>query len=411
MKGLAWLLVCLLAACSEPVDDAQFEVAAELRALRLALQQQGGAASPRSSDSARQDVAEALQPLREALEQLVREQRELATRQLLLSQALQQQAEAAGGAARGEVQGLAERLRQVEATLQTQDARHREVEELMGRALDQASERLEQFLQRLPRLPAAAEPPAPPTPTAPAAPGGAPAAEGAAPPAGGAAGGAQKIGHGESVGRPRSREYQQPWWWLVLVAGAAASVLGYCWRLRRQPLALAGPSAGFDRGTEELWTAARLLGEPAVPAGGGHGAASPQVVAAAPVAAALVAATAPTAPLLPEGMAGEEFVIEGLDEVEVDDDTLPAGGTAAAPLLLRWRLPVADAAAAMPRAMAFLAADGRVLRRPAPMVVAGTRCLEVACHVLPSLLPGERTALFLALRGELGPGLAGRRGG
>lgn len=395
MKRAAVWLGCLLAACSGPVDDGQFEVAAELRALRLTMQQQGAAISAKPPETSRQEVAEALRPLREVLEQLVREQRELATRQLVLSEALQQQAslqqaEAGAGLVRGELQGLAERLREVEATLQAQDARHREVETMLGRALDHASEQLEQFLRRLPRPPGAAEPAA----TPPMAPGATPSSEGALPKANGASPEVPKVGALDAGRRVRAREFQQPWWWLLLVGGAAASVLGYCWRLRSRPVGLpsAAPETGFDRGAEELWTAARLLGEPAdvgsLPGG-----------TPAPVEE-FGLDESPIEPSGPDGIGGCEPVAPVVEPQPAAPAAAPQAGpeaTAEAPPLLCWRLPHGDPAAAA-AAQDFLAADARVLRRPAPGVAVVAGGLEVRCRVLPGLPPGERTALFLALR-------------
>ena len=149
-----WLLLAVVAsfgACSESAAGGSREVAGELRALRQAMQQAAPATPGPAID--RNQIGAALEPLREVMTALGQEQRELQARQLTLTQELQRWsqllAQTATGATRSESEALTARLQTLEATLKAQDERHRQVEELLGRALDRTADRLDEFLHRL----------------------------------------------------------------------------------------------------------------------------------------------------------------------------------------------------------------------------------------------------------------------
>ncbi|MCA8976230.1 MAG: hypothetical protein KDC98_16030, partial [Planctomycetes bacterium] len=147
----------VLTGCNErAVSESQLEIAAELRALRVTIQdaQSPGPTRPAAdATAAARDLAIALDPLREVLTALVADMAEMQTRQASLAGELQRWsqllAQTATGANRDEAAALAARLEALEQVLRQQDSRHREVEAMIGGALEKTSERLESFLQRI----------------------------------------------------------------------------------------------------------------------------------------------------------------------------------------------------------------------------------------------------------------------
>lgn len=393
--GAAFLVLSTVwSACGEPAVDGQLEVAAELRALRTSLQQ-----APRTPAD-RGQLAAAMQPLREILDGLVAEQKALHDRQLALTQELQRWsqllAQSVTGASKSESEALAARLQKLEEQLSAQDTRHREVEKLLGGALDRTADRLEQFLQRLEATTPGTPSPAPKAESAqqPAgeAHGGTPAAAGS----GGAA--PTKIG----AGPPRRAAFA---WWVGLLAAAATAGIGFALRLRRSSRAAPArlpaldASASFDRGIEELLAAAALLGDPA---------------------------PAPAEPPTPTGTADEPsseiapddvFVLEGLgDEVDPEEGGTESGAEAevptpaaartepatpsapAGPELRTIRFPSRHPHRAVEAVLQILRSEPRVLRRPAPLAEVRGDKIEITFAPLPSLSAGERAALEQRVR-------------
>ena len=416
-----WLLLAFVAsfgACSESATDGSREVAGELRALRLAMQQATPATPAPAVD--RNQIGAALEPLREVMTALGQEQRDLQARQLTLTQELQRWsqllAQTATGAARSESEALTARLQTLEATLKAQDERHRQVEELLGRALDRTADRLDEFLRRL-----GAEVPTSGEGDKAAAPAGA-GGETAPPPAPvERTGPAPKVGEVAPVpvGAPRPPRQAQVVWWLLL-ATAGATALGVAWRWRRvstdrgeAPAESTPAGTGFDRGAEEIWAAAALLGE----AVGrlreaGDPAALPQP-AAAPAIATVPATAAPEGqpePDVAEYAGDDVFVIDEAVEVsEVPAELVPVPQPAAPvrpqilprmapPDQLDCHLRAGDPARAMANVLLLLAGDPRVLRRPQPTVALRGDGIDVHFAVLPALPMGERTALEQRLR-------------
>lgn len=416
--GLLLAVVAFFGACSDSATDGSREVAGELRALRLAMQQAAPATPGSGID--RHQIGAALEPLREVMTALGQEQRELQARQLTLTQELQRWsqllAQTATGAARGESEALTARLQTLEATLKAQDERHRQVEELLGRALDRTADRLDEFLHRLGAD--AAAPVDGGKAAVPAGTGGEPApapgtAERTAP--------APKAGEiaPASAGSPRTSRQAQVVWWLLL-ATAGATVLGVAWRWRRGSTARGGEApaggapagAGFDRGAEEIWAAAALLGEAVgrlreATDPGGLPNPAPTVV---PVPAAAQAAEPEPEPDVAEYAGDDVFVIDEAVEVSEAPAELAPVPQAAAPgrpqILPRMAPPdqldchlrAGDPARAMANVLLLLAGDPRVLRRPQPTVALRGDGIDVHFAVLPALPMGERTALEQRLR-------------
>lgn len=426
-----------LVSCSDPGIDAAAEVAAELRSLRIMLQANGGQAVAAPAVD-RAQITNALSPLREALGGLAADQKELQSRQLVLTQELQRWsqllAQNVTSQAHTEVEALVARLQQLEATLKAQDQRHREVEALLGGALDRTADKLEDFLKRLPSQPGATPAEAKDKDAVPGAAG----AESAAPPVAPAS---KQAGSGEKVGvkvgaMPRPGRHAQTWWWLGVVGLAGLFGLGFAWRLRRggragsavgqaprgDPAAEEGP--GFDRGVEEIWAAAALLGE----AVGRLREAESPATARLPEAG-LGSQPGPASPEggVPEGewpTDDDYFVLEDgdLEEGETEPAEPPAESPAepkvaevapaeaapavvlprplepARPAELACRLRVANPDRAMADVLLLLGSDPRVLRRPQPTVSVHANMLEVHFAVLPALPLGERGQLEQRLR-------------
>lgn len=292
--------VLLAAACSEASPSAAEEVAGELRALRMALAQQRHAVGSASSEMV--DAQTALAPLRAALEALAASQRELAERQVALTQEMQRWSqllvESVAGARADEAKAMAKRLGEFEARLKEQDSRHHEVEALLQGALERTADQLDAFLKRLETIApvrrtdgGAVDALAPPgAGNAPGnasgnASGNSPSGTGAGviDPAGNASAGGSTGGTGGIVGEwpPRSssidglfrgRASASRWWWLGL-SGLGLGVATLCLRRSRRSRPKARektvpmpafadvlPVAG-ERSVEEIWAAAALLGE------------------------------------------------------------------------------------------------------------------------------------------------------
>lgn len=370
----AWALAAMaaLGACSPGTDDASLEVAAELRALRLAMQQ---ARPELAADKGH--VAEALSPLREVLDRLVAEQKDLHTRQLTLTEELhrwsQLLAQQVTGQPRADSEALTARLAQLEAALQAQDARHREVEALLGGALDRTADRLEDFLQRLQGKAGQPNGVAP----------GAPKAEGgsADPKGTDAAPVDPKVGAVEAGARARRQAANG--WWIAVLSAAALVGLGFAWRLRRSAaaeFARADEVPGPDRGVEEIWAAAAMLGEAV---GRLRETASGQE-------------SEPEAPpaLGPGDLPDDDvFVLDDdvPDELGAAVAVAPGNQEAVAgPRPVSLHLRTGDPARAIDAVQRVLGDDPRVLRRPAPEVLRQGDGLRVHFAVLPSLAAGQR---------------------
>jgi hypothetical protein len=440
-RGL--LLACLVvaAACS-PSSSELGEVAAELRALRLQVR------TAPSSAADKPQVAEALSPLRTALDGLLATQRDLQAQQVELAREMHrwtQLANQPANAARSEEGlALAKRLQELEQKMAQQEARHREVETLLRGALDRTSDRLESFLlqlQSVPR-PAATEDAASPPP---------PATTGANEPKQGAvsAGSGARTGGGASLA---VRTAPLGWWILllgsVLVGGhlfvRALRGRGSNAVLDRDGAREAAPAQGASplaapaptlQSAEEIWAAAALLGEAVDRLRRGKDA-------------------VPTGPSSPRQQPGDLdfagldadvddrdlFVVDGLDDLAVAADAVepgpaarpvlvptpatPAAAPAAAvpptrepvalpravasvlprraPAQLSFRLRPRDPANACSALLKILREDPRVLQRPEPRVQ-GTGS-EVVCQfaVLPGLPAGECSVIEQRLRDSVG---------
>lgn len=428
--GLAILVA--LAACAEPNDEAQREVAAEIRALRLALRDlpapQPAAPTPPPDLGA---VTAALQPLREVVDQLARQQRDLATQQTALVGELQRWTVMVGpllaagqgqasDAARAELASMAARLQQLEQALAAQEARHREVEDLLGKTLDRTADRLEEFLQRVAPIERAA-----PTPT------GTNPAEAKPQPAKPAPG--EGVAERERIGTaPRARGWRglpagEIAAWLGALLTSLAIGVGFAFRLRR-PAAAGTMAVGVpDRAVEDLLAVAPLLG-PAAPT---CPLAPPPVAAGAPEipapnpppeTRAEVTVEAPSPTLAVEADPGEAqpdedlFVLDEEPAQTADAAAQPAAeppppppaaaaGEPPAPAeapdapLVRWLLVSADPLAAAERITWFWLREAALRETRPPVLVVGPGHLQLT-WLPPAGLPSGRLAgLEVALRG------------
>lgn len=295
----AWALgaAAWLAACAPSGADAS-EVAAELRALRLALANQGAVSDPERA------------ALSAAVAAVGKTQHELAERQAALQAELkgwaQLVAHDAGAQRSAEAKALAARVAELDAELQQQKVRQAELEAVLRQTLDRAADRIDALLQRR---------------------------DGAAvsPAAGGPAGSAAKSDVTPVGGFAFDVR-------LLWAAVAAAGVVTASYVLRGKPVALAA-TAGAADGAED-----------GVP---------PEAIAPftalAEAGPAVVAAAAGPAP-----PASEVLVV--------------------AP---------AQAAATL----AALVAEPLVLRRPAPLAVAGAAGVEVRYWLAPACTPAARLRL------------------
>lgn len=394
----------LLSACGR--SDADQELASELRALRLQLRAPAPAASAAADTQA---VAAAMAPLREVLEGLANSQRELQAKQLNLTQELQRWSqllvESTVGAHAEQGKALGLRLQQLEASLHEQGERHRQVETLLQGALDRTADRLEGFLQQLetvrPRVSPNAPPSDPKVGPVPAPPAGK-SADSSAPPVGGQV-------QPTPAESPRMA-MQSPWLWCLVALGAVAvSVL--CWRAavggnrRAVSASLAHPTVAGEPATQELWEAAALLGEVV---GRLRAASAPgiEVSASEPAVRAEHVNTGEIEDLFvldEEPQSAEHAAVEPV-VVELEpaerSRSAPRGSDArsSAPAPVTCHLHPRDLLAATKELLRILAADPRVLRRPAPRLTPCGSTLEVSFVLLPGLPPGEQSQLEQRLR-------------
>lgn len=416
-RGLLAVVVAVLwlSACSPAPQSELADVAGELRALRLQLRTATTTAGPDVATG----VANAMAPLREVLKDIVATQQEQERRQLQLTQEVQRWghlvAESLAPAQGEEARLVATRLQELEQKLREQDERHRQVEALLGTALDRASEQLDQFLRRL-AVPAA----------------------GNAPP-GAAEGGPAPVAPSQgNVGSPPGQS--RVWLWVGLLGLSLASsavLFGLAWH-GRGAAARAGRDAppavplanrvgqteadtAPEPGADRLWAAAALLGEAVE-------------TLRARQAAASEAAVAPRPTALEDLSIEDLFVVEGLDEPDGTGTTDPVElGEPPAPLLeAPAASQLAEAAARLERTLAtpasltppkgavpeevtvrvrpkdgkatqhdllrILHGDPRILQRPAPRLEAQGGHLLVRFALLPGLLAGERSVLEQRLR-------------
>jgi len=402
------LLLITLAGCSPSSPDSGVEVAAELRALRqvmLSQAQPGTVARGAAPAAAAADIAHALEPLRQALEGLAGNQHELQQRQLALTQELQRWStllvETTTSNRRQEGEALSARLAELEAALQAQDTRHREVEVLMQGALERTADRLGEFLLR---VGADVEP-------APAAPEVAPTDKGAAEPQ--PAGSSEKstMPAPPADATPPADERTSRWerrgssnWWWGGVASLATLVGVFClrrWRHAathpRRDGAAAGDPGVEETGVQEIWAAAALLGEAV-------GRLRDSTTAAP---------TEPADQVEDSGDDSSEDLSENLsdDLIVIDDELLSPPSPDAtvapteelpslrsAPAVATCRLRTEDPARSMQTVLQILQQDPRVLRRPEPAVRCSRDCLEVSFRLVPELPAGERSHLEQRLR-------------
>lgn len=410
-RGLLAILAALmwLAACSPTPQAELVDVAGELRALRLQLRN-----STTTGPDVASGVATAMAPLREALQGIVATQREQERRHLQLTQEVQRWghlvAESLAPAQNEEARLVAARLQELEAKLKEQDERHQQVEQLLGTALDRASEQLDQFLRRLPP-PAALEAPA----------------------VGGAESGVAPVAPSQgSVGSPPRQG--RVWLWVGLLGlslAASAVLFGIAWRVRgsragsaaagdvvyEAPTPDAAAVAAPEPGADRLWAAAALLGE------------AVETLRARQQSANEVPAT--TGPTTLDDLSIEDlFVVEGLDEpgrsdeLESGEAPTPVPRAAALPkraiTAARGELAIAapsnqstkppmpeevtvrvrpkDGKATQHELLRILHGDPRILQRPAPRLEAQGAHLVVRFALLPGLPVGERSVLEQRLR-------------
>lgn len=409
MIARTWLHLLLAlvfcASCSPAPTSELADVAGELRAMRLQLR----SASTAGPDVAT-GVANAMAPLREVLQGIVATQREQERRQMQLAQEVQRWghlvAESLAPAKGEEARAVAARLQELEQKLKEQDERHHEVEELLGTALDRASEQLDRFLRRLPVPTSAEEPPR--------------AAEGGAVPVAPTPGNV-----------PPAPRQSRVWLWVGLLGlslAASAVLFGLAWRMRG---AAAGPGgAARDRksdvplgnlvrptttevaaepGADRLWAAAALLGEAVE-------------TLRARQAAAQAQPSAPASETLDDLSIEDLFVVEGLDDAsepaDLGPEQVPASAPAAAPVPpkapdapasepsakrafpeeVTVRMRAKDGKAAQHDLLRILHGDPRILQRPAPRLEADGGQLVVRFALLPGLPAGERSVLEQRLR-------------
>jgi hypothetical protein len=466
-RSLTLVLCALLGACAEPNDDAQREVAAELRALRLALREPAPTAAtgsaPASGPADRAALTAALQPLHELVSQLQRQQQQLGGQQSHLVGELQRWTTVVGPllaaghnqaaeAARTELAGMAQRLQQLEQTLAAQDARHREVEALLGQALDRTTDRLEQFLQRVaPRRETAPEAEGAPAGGA-IAPGPTPQAEavpGSSVPGNSVPGnsvpgnsvpgnsvpgnsvpGSSRIGAASPRAWLRSARPAEVAAWLGSLVVALAVGVGFAFRRRRAGGAELAPAVP-DPAVADLLAVAPMLGpEPVCPMLDAPP--EPVVVPAAATGDPTVEAVRPAAPdddLPDDGL----FVLEDAELVSGETEPLaeslalpqsalpappeptapqepapqPPGPAPELPAVVAatprtaprvWVVPSQDPAAAAARLQGFWAGEPRLCREPAPEVSIGPGLLLVTCWPRPGLAAAALAALEVAVR-------------
>ena len=406
-----WLLLALLplAACGEVAPSVSEELVAELRALRRQQAQLPARAESPATDAAalRQALELSLQPMRDVVQGLARQQQELQDRQLALTQELQRWSkllvESVAANRTEESQALTGRLQQLEQRLSAQDAHQREVETLMQRALEHTAVQLEEFLRRVS--------------------GGASTGAAGTPPPGAANGDPTPLDAQALSPRGNRRGSIDRWAWFALVAMAAGAGWWFVRQSRRaarlpppitaprpaehvqldgvaMALAAGGdlsPAMSLPTGlvrpdaeAPEIWAAAALLGE-----------AVGRLRQQPPPGAAALTPLAPRTPppaAMPQAPADDAavdaddlFVLEGLDPEP----------RAVGPVPVRMLLPGVAELRALAEVPRILASEPAVLRQPAPVV----RAVAGGCEVLVALLPwtpgGERGRIEQRLRDAL----------
>jgi hypothetical protein len=392
-----WLLALLpLAACGEVAPSVGEELVAELRALRRQQALLSARAEAPAADAAalRQALELSLQPMRDVVQGLARQQQELQDRQLALTQELQRWSkllvESVAADRTEESQALTGRLQQLEQRLSAQDAHQREVEALMQRALEHTAVQLEEFLRRVS--------------------GGASAGATNTPPPGAADADALPLEPQALSPRGNRRGSIDRWAWFALVAMAAGAGWWFVRQSRRAaplpPLAPAEPppadrvdlASGADLApalslpsgllrpdaeAPEIWAAAALLGE----AVGRLRQQPPPGAAPSPPPAATAAGPAEDDAV----EADDLFVLEGLDPEP------RAGG----PAPVRMLLPGVAELRALAEVPRLLAGEPAVLRQPAPVVRPVAGGSEVLVALLPWTPGGERGRIEQRLRDAL----------
>lgn len=398
MRGaIAALLLAVFAGCDrgDAVHDA--EVAAELRAMRAALA--NSKAAPAVDATV---MKQTFAPLREAVQTLLSEQAALAQRQLALTQELQRwtQVVASGVAASGaaaaqgeEVQALRVRLGELEAALQAEQTQRAAVEKVVQSALDRTADQLGALLQLLQVRPAAPaeEPQATPAPDK----------TDAQPPASDQQG-------AEQPSRDAASDPAAVWLALLAFTGLAMLWLWVRRPRRRQRAMHADEQPGLDRGVEEIWAAAELLGEAV---GRLRQSNDGDAIEAATVADALALpdeaiavqpSLQPPVQLPVPAPLAIDFAEQAAFAVKVRaSQPEPQAATRRQPpptALFVVPLRGSQEASAIHALQQLLAADPRVLRRPSPEIVAADGRVAVRCCLLPSLHAGEQAHLEQCLR-------------
>jgi hypothetical protein len=162
---LPWLPLLLLLAVCTSCDPRTVEIqgldelTSEIRSQRLRNQQRANtpidaaAVSGVPIQQAGEQIQQAMAPLREVLTQLGTNQGELSAQQATLTQEMRRWTQLLVQSMHSqqdqEAVQLGERLAALEQSIAQQDARHREVEAMLGSALDHTANRLEDFLKRL----------------------------------------------------------------------------------------------------------------------------------------------------------------------------------------------------------------------------------------------------------------------
>ena len=463
VAGVALGAVCLSSSSCQPqaIEIAGLaELTSEIRSQRLLQRSRlsaGEGGAPRAIPS--EQVQAALSPLREVLQQLAASQKDLSGRQAILTQEMQRwtqllvesmQSKGSEDAAK-----LTKRLADLEQLIASQDKRHREVEALLGAALDHTADQLEDFLKRLGAdLPDVTSPPpeqpgAPKTGDAagatPPAPGAGPikdAVEGKDPPPTKASGSGRtpKVGDGE-------QRASLEWLWSTL---AVMSLISGILLLRGQrpqrplvkPKAVAIPTedpegaatpgqpassanaSAKDPEAEELWATAALLGEAIgrlkqsqEQPGEGGPADAPASVEGLTGAAGNFSQGSPLESQEAEvDRSIEDLFVVGADlateptssdRTEDRPDTAapetpapatPAPGREVAQPLETCRVQLRASQQAEVRVRHLLGQDPRVMVTPAPQIEHSMGQLEVSFALIPGVPDGERSLLEQQLR-------------
>jgi hypothetical protein len=408
------LCLCLCACSDGETGGNSNDVAVELRALRVALQAQAERSAPTVVTFDKDALAQALAPLTQAMQTLATDQQQLRGQQQALIGELQRWATVVAGgltAAQKEPQEqlaqLQRRLGELEQAMRAQDERHRQVQELLRKALEGTADRLDSFLQRLQAMRRDAAMPGDKVPDkGPDKGNDKPDSPSTTPP-----GDAGRRGQGASVQPgylPRNSQRRLDPFTLSLLAAALGAVGFFVWRLRR-PLADGVPvehPVAAAQNSDELWAAAALLSE-----------AVGRLKAVVPPAE-LAALTQPMTPPAPEAI--EPGMPAPDDELYVIDDGSEALAQAIEPAppavpavpgppppaaTMPWQtlvLPTRRPELAAVAVRELLARDPRVLRRPAPVVTPGVDELRVELLVLPHLPAAELAQLHARLQALTG---------